>query len=189
VLNFLKNTDKDLFLFLNGMHCSFCDVIMPYLTSFWVWIPLFVWWLYEVYKKYKQKVVVIAVFVAALIFASDQSSGLIKKSVKRYRPTYNIEISSKVHTVDDYKGGQYGFVSSHAANSFAIALFLFLIIRPVKFFFMLSLFLYACVTCYTRIYLGVHYPLDILGGAMLGSALAFIFYKIYVKFFRNEKYS
>lgn len=183
MLSFLKNTDRDLFLFLNGMHSDFCDMVMPYLTSFWVWIPLFAWWLYEVYKKHKQKTALIAVFVLALILASDQGSSLIKKSVKRYRPSHNTEISQKVHIVDGYRGGEYGFISSHASNSFAIAVFAFLLLRPAKKILILSLFLYACITCYTRIYLGVHYPLDILGGALLGSILAIIFYKIYNKFF------
>ena len=183
MLEFLKNTDKNLFLYLNGIHGGFCDVVMPYLSSFWFWIPLFAWWLHKIYKKYKHKTVVIAVFVGALIFASDQGSGLVKKMVKRYRPTYNTEISEKVHTVDNYRGGEYGFVSSHAANALAIVVFVFLLMRPTKKFFAISLFLYAGITCYSRIYLGVHYPLDILGGAILGSSLAFIFYKIYFKFF------
>jgi undecaprenyl-diphosphatase len=168
------------------MHCGYCDTLMPYLTSFWVWIPLFIWWFYKVYKKYKQKTAVITIFVAALIFASDQGSGVIKKSVKRYRPTYNTEISEKVHTVDGYKGGEYGFVSSHAANAAAIVVFLFLLMRPAKWYFTLSLILYAFITCYSRIYLGVHYPLDIFGGALLGSVLAIVLYKIYRKI-TNEK--
>ena len=185
MLDFLKNTDRDLFLYLNGFHCGFCDTIMPYLTSFWVWIPLFAWWLYLVYKKYMQKTIILILFVAGLIFASDQGSGIIKKSVKRYRPTYNTEISEKVHTVDGYRGGQYGFVSSHAANAFALAVFLFLIMKPTSSIFVLSLFLYACITCYTRLYLGVHYPLDLLGGAVLGTLLAIIFSKVYFKFIKE----
>jgi undecaprenyl-diphosphatase len=183
VLDFLRNTDKDLFLYLNGMHCGFCDLIMPYLTNFWIWLPLFAWALYEVYKKYRQKTIIIAICVMGLIFAADQGSGLIKKSVKRYRPTYNIEIREKVHTVDEYRGGKYGFISSHAANSFAIAVFAFLLMRPSKKLLVISLFLYAFVTCFSRIYLGVHYPLDILGGALLGSILAWVFYKIFSKYF------
>jgi undecaprenyl-diphosphatase len=183
VLDFLRNIDKDLFLYLNGTHCGFCDLIMPYLSTSWIWTPLFAWALYEVYKKYRKKTIVIAIFVVGLIFASDQGSGFIKKSVKRYRPTYNIEIREKVHTVDGYRGGEYGFISSHAANSFAIAVFVFLLMRPTKRLLVISLFLYAFVTCFSRIYLGVHYPLDILGGALLGSILAFVFYKFFSKYF------
>ncbi len=183
MLDFLKNTDQNLFLYLNGMHNGFCDIVMPYLTSFWFWVPLFIWWLYEIYKRYKKKILIIVIFTVALIFASDQGSGLIKKSVKRYRPTYNTEITEKIHTVDNYRGGRYGFVSSHAANAFAIAVFVFLLMRPTKKYFAISLFLYAFITCYTRIYLGVHYPLDIIGGALVGTVLAFIFSKIYFKFF------
>src|SRR5438105_3158235 len=179
----LKNTDKDLFLYLNGMHNGFFDAIMPYLTTFWVWLPLFAWWLYLVYKRYKQKTVVITVFTAVLILASDQGSGLVKKSVKRYRPTYHLEIKEKVHTVDNYRGGQFGFISSHAANSFAIAVFIFLLMRPSHKVMLLSLFLWAFITSYSRIYLGVHYPIDIIGGALLGSALAYLFYRIFKRFF------
>jgi undecaprenyl-diphosphatase len=182
MLELLKNTDKNFFLYLNGMHCSFCDVVMPYLTSFWLWIPLFAWWLYKIYTKHHKRTAIIVVFVTVLIIASDQGSVLIKRSVKRYRPTHNTEIGSKVHTVDGYRGGEYGFVSSHAANSFAIATFLFLLMKPRKLF-ALSLVIYVCLVCYSRIYLGVHYPLDILGGALLGSTLAFVIYKIYHKFF------
>ncbi|MGZ4081163.1 MAG: phosphatase PAP2 family protein [Bacteroidia bacterium] len=159
---------------------------MPYLTNFWVWIPLFAWWLYKVYQKYRQKTLTIALLVIGLIFASDQGSGLIKKSVKRYRPTHNTEISQKVHTVDDYKGGQYGFISSHAANTFAICVFLFLILRPAGTIFIFSLIVYTMTVCFSRIYLGVHYPLDILGGALLGTILAFIFAMIFKKYFNKN---
>jgi undecaprenyl-diphosphatase len=178
----LENTDRELFLYLNGGHNDFFDAVMPYLTGLWIWLPLFAWWLYRIYRKYHHKTVIITIFTLVLILASDQGSGLVKNTVKRYRPTHNTEIKDKVHVVNDYRGGQFGFISSHAANAFAVALFIFLLMRKSGLLFTLSLFLYAILTSYSRIYLGVHYPSDILGGALLGTLLAFLFHKIYLKY-------
>lgn len=181
-MEFLKHIDKELFLFLNGLHSSFLDPAMPFLTEFWLWIPLFLWWFYLLFKKFRNKVLIIILFVAGLILFSDQGANLIKKSVKRYRPTYNTEIKDKVHVVNDYRGGQYGFISSHAANVFALAFFLFFLLKPTTKTVSLSLFLWAAFVSYTRIYLGVHYPFDILGGALLGSVLGIAFAKLYFRF-------
>ncbi|HXB41935.1 MAG TPA: phosphatase PAP2 family protein [Bacteroidia bacterium] len=180
-MEFLKHIDRELFLFLNGFHCSFCDAIMPYLTELWVWIPLFLWWLYLLCKKYGKKVLSIAILIAALIFTSDQGANLIKKSVKRYRPSHNIEIKDKVHIVDEKRGGEYGFISNHSSNVFALAFFLFFLLKPAKKIVYISLFTWAIFIGYTRIYLGVHYPLDIAGGAIWGFVIAFIFSKISLK--------
>jgi len=181
MFEFLENTDRSLFLFLNGMYCSFCDVLMPYLTELWVWIPLFTWWLYELYKKYQKKLLLIVLFVVALVVVTDQGSNLIKKSVKRYRPSHNIEIKDQVHVVKDYRGVEYGFISTHAANVFGVAFFVFFLLRPARKIIVLSLFAWALFIGYTRVYLGVHYPLDVAGGAILGFISAFILSKICLK--------
>jgi undecaprenyl-diphosphatase len=179
----LEKIDQQSLLFGNSLHNAFFDAIVPQLTSFWVWIPLFIWWLVEVYKLYGRKIYIIILFVIGLLIASDQSSVLVKNSVKRYRPTHNIELKDKIHLVDAYRGGQYGYVSSHATNSFAISFFLFLLLKASpKKWLKASLFIWATILCYTRIYLGVHYPFDLFSGALLGTLLAFVFYRIFVKF-------
>jgi len=181
MLDFIENTDRQLFLYLNGMHCDFYDAVMPYLTELWVWIPLFAWWLYELYKKYQKKLLVLVFFVAALIVVTDQGSNVIKRSVKRYRPSHNIEMKDQVHVVKDYRGGEYGFISNHAANVFGVAFFAFFLLRPAKKRIVLSLFAWALFIGYTRVYLGVHYPLDVAGGALWGLISAFILSKICLK--------
>ena len=179
----LKNIDRDLLLFGNSFHNGFLDKIIPHLTGIWVWLPLFIWWTYELYKIYGKKLAIIVLCVIGLLVAADRSSVLIKNTVKRYRPSHNLELKDKVYIVDNYRGGQYGYVSSHATNAFAITFFIFFLIRSTsKKWMKLSLALWALIFCFTRIYLGVHYPFDLLSGALLGSLLAFLFYKIFCKF-------
>ena len=174
MLQLLEDIDRSLFLLLNGMRCGFFDKTMPYLTELWLWIPLFCWWLYDLFKKYRKKIIVVIVCLAALVVITDQGANLVKNSVKRYRPSHNLEITGQVATVNNYMGGQYGFVSNHAANVFGVAFFVFFMLRPTKRILVLSLFAWAFFIGYTRIYLGVHYPLDIAGGAMLGLAAALV---------------
>jgi undecaprenyl-diphosphatase len=179
----LKKIDEQLLLFGNSFHNSFFDAIIPHLTDFWVWVPLFLWWAFELYKTYKRKLIIIVFCIIGLLVAADRSSVLIKNSVQRYRPTHNIELKDKIHVVNNYRGGQYGYVSSHATNAFAIAFFIFLLTKSYpKKWLKISLILWAIVFCYTRIYLGVHYPFDLLSGALLGTLLAFVFYKIFARF-------
>lgn len=178
MLEALKNTDASLFLYLNGMHCPACDAVMPYLTEFWMWIPLFAWWLWLLFKKYGKKVISVVLFLIVLIVVTDQGANVIKKSVKRYRPTHNLQIKDKVHVVNDYRGGEYGFVSNHAANVWGVAIFVFLLLRPVKKVIVFSFFAWALFICYTRIYLGVHYPLDLVGGALLGVVAGYLIAKM-----------
>ena len=175
----LKQFDEKVFLGINGHHNATLDGIMPYLTSFWLWIPLFIWLIYVLFKLYGKKAFYIMLLGIVMLTLSDQGCTLIKNSVKRYRPTHNLNLSEQVHTVDGYKGGQYGFISSHAANSFALAVFIFLLLKPHKHkILIVCFFTWALIYCYSRIYLGVHYPTDIIGGAILGSTLAYLFYKL-----------
>jgi undecaprenyl-diphosphatase len=142
------------------------------------WIPLYAWIIYLMYKKFEKGIFIILLCAIALIFFSDQTANVFKALVQRYRPTHHPSFGQLVHTVNDYRGGTYGFFSSHASNAFAIVMFVILLLRPSTRILKLILFGYACLTSYSRIYLGVHYPADIVVGACCGLGLGFLFYNL-----------
>jgi len=179
--------DTDVFLFLNGLHNTFSDFLMYWISNKYIWIPLYVFFLFLIIKKYKWKSLVVLGFIILLIFLSDQISVIIKESVQRFRPTHQEEISDLVHHVKGYKGGDFGFISSHASNSFALAVFLIgLFGKQFKYFTPLIIF-WAVLISYSRIYLGVHYPGDVIAGALLGSILGLVLGKLN-QFFLKKKY-
>lgn len=121
--------------------------------------------------------------VAILIALSDQISvHLFKETFERYRPCHNLLIKDKVHLLNGYCGGDFGFVSSHASNTFALTTFLIFFFRRKDV--ALCMYLWAAFVSYSRVYAGVHYPFDVLGGMVLGIILGLIGYKIY---FQAEK--
>jgi undecaprenyl-diphosphatase len=174
----LNSFDTKFFLFLNQFHSPFFDRIMWWISSTSLWIPLYLFLAGWIIYHYRKSSIILFVGIALTILLSDRiSSGIIKPSVARLRPTHTLAIQDKVHTVNNYKGGKYGFVSSHAANCFAIALFMSLLLKKKKYYFLF--FLWALIVSYSRIYLGVHYPGDIIGGALVGLGCAgFVFYLI-----------
>jgi undecaprenyl-diphosphatase len=151
---------------------------MYLISSDWFWIPLYFLIIYLIINKFKKKAVLPILFIILAIVASDQISGVIKKGVKRPRPTHNIEIAHRVHTVNQYTGGAYGFVSSHASNTFCLALFIVLLLS-LSFRTSVVFVLWASLVSYSRVYLGVHYPSDIVAGAFLGAFLGIIAYLIH----------
>ncbi len=169
--------DQHLFLILNSLHSPFFDSVMTVISFPATWIPLYLAIIYVLIKKYRKKMVVMAVVIALLITASDQLSVLIKNSAKRPRPCYEKALEGKVHTVGGRCGGAYGFVSSHASNSFSVALLSLLLLR--KRWFTVSMILWAIVVGYSRIYLGVHYPGDVIAGSLLGAFIGWAAFSIY----------
>lgn len=167
--------DHQLFFFLNGMHHPWLDTLMTSFSNTYLWIPLYAWILFQVYKKYGKGTWLILFCTAGLIFFSDQTALVFKYLVQRYRPTHNPTFGQLVHTVHDYRGGSYGFFSSHASNAFALIMFVILLLKPSTKYFKLILISYACLTSYSRIYLGVHYPSDVIVGALCGLGLGFLF--------------
>ncbi|MCX6237375.1 MAG: phosphatase PAP2 family protein [Bacteroidia bacterium] len=174
-LNLLKSWDKDLFLFLNGIHSPLWDYSMTLFTLTPIWILFYGTILFIIGKKYGKKSLFIFVSVILLILFADQFSNLLKHTVQRLRPSNDPAFSQLVH-VFFRKGGLYGFVSAHAANTFAIATFTSLLFRNRRYTaFILP---WAMMIAYTRVYLGVHYPGDILGGALLGVGVGIGIFKL-----------
>jgi undecaprenyl-diphosphatase len=173
----ILEVDKEIFLFLNGFHSPFWDTIMLMITRKETWIPFFAIIIYYIIKNYRVKALLILFFMAIVILFSDQFSVLLKENIQRLRPVYQPEIEHLVHNVLR-KGGLYGFVSSHAANSFAIFAFTTRIFRNKTYWFLLLF--WAVIFSYSRIYSGVHYPLDILGGALLGWGIGVLLYKLLI---------
>ena len=163
----LLELDKDVFLFLNGFHSPVWDTIMWYITRTATWLPLYILILIALIRNDQSyRIIFTFIFLAIVVLLNDQISVLIKHLVERPRPTHNPAIADLVHTVNNYRGGQYGFLSSHAANVFGVAVFLIYLLKNSKW--TIVLLLWALVVSYSRIYLGKHYPLDIICGAILG---------------------
>jgi len=163
----IKYWDEQLFLFLNSYHQDWLDPVMDTLTDRLVWIPLYAFFIYLIIKHFKKGSIWILGGIGLSILMADQTaSGFMKPFFERLRPCHDPRFEGLMYNYGGC-GGMYGFVSSHAANTFALAIFLNLQFRQrVKGF--RWLFLWAAVISYTRIYLGVHYPLDILVGALVG---------------------
>lgn len=163
--------DKELFKLINGFHSPFFDGVMWVISAKITWIPLYIIVAGFIIKKHKLKAIPLILFAGLAIVFSDQISvHLFKEVFCRYRPSHNPEFESWIHLVNNYKGGNYGFVSNHAANSFAFALFSALIFKLR--WYTIAIFAWAFLIGYSRIYLGVHYPADVFVGGLVGLSSA-----------------
>ena len=167
MFHWLIELDTKAFLYLNSLHAREWDKIMWWISGDASWIPLYaILLILIIYRERPYRFIFTILFLAIMVALSDQISVLIKNLAERPRPTHNTEIADMVHIVNNYRGGKYGFVSSHAANVFGVATFLSNQFKNYKW--TLFLLAWAAVVSYSRIYLGVHYPLDIICGALLG---------------------
>ena len=185
----LVDIDKQLLLTLNGSDSLYMDGVMKVYNSTVVWIPVALVLLFIVLKNNTPRTSLLVVLAVALtVIATDQmSSHLIKPLVGRLRPCQDPAIMHLVDTVNGYCSGGYSFTSSHACNSFGLFVIISLIIR--NRLLSLSLLVWATINSFSRIYLGVHYPGDILCGALVGSAIGVVMYLIYSYVHRKIEYS
>ena len=165
--------DQQLFLILNGIHSQAMDEVMFTITNKFTWVPFYVVLLGLIGYHYHWRTLMIVIFVVVLITLSDQLSVLSKNTFERPRPCHEPGLAGLVHTFGGRCGGVFGFVSSHAANTFALAVFMGGLLRRHIPFMMPLLLVWASVIAYSRVYLGVHYPADILGGAAMGIAIGY----------------
>lgn len=179
-LQTLGDWDTSIFLAINGLHSPYWDNFMEMYSGRMIWLPLYLSILYVMFRNFSWRVnVVCLVVVALLITVDDQLSGsLLRASVGRLRPA-NLDnpISPLVHIVDGYRGGRYGFPSAHAANTWGLTFFMLYVFR--RHILSFTLMVWAFVTCWSRMYLGVHYFGDILAGTVLGFISASIVYYVF----------
>lgn len=173
----LSDIDARLLLIVNGAHSPFFDSVMWCISGRWIWVPFYAVLAYLLFRRMSWKRASIClVTIGLIILAADQTCAtLIRPEIGRLRPAnLNNPLSSFVHVVNGYRGGIYGFPSCHAANTFALAVFMSLVIRHK--WFTVMMFSWAFIVSYSRMYLGVHYFGDLFCGATIGSLFAVLFY-------------
>ncbi|WP_134090766.1 phosphatase PAP2 family protein [Olivibacter sp. XZL3] len=190
MLEDLKQFDTELFLAINGKHNAFFDTIMYWSSDKLFWFPFYAVLLVFLVRIYKKFAIYILLAIAATITLCDQTaSGLLKNLVKRFRPSHEPTLAGLVHLSEAGPGGKYGFVSSHSANAFGLVTFLFFLL-PAKYNWLkIILLFWALLVSYSRIYNGVHYPFDILGGALVGVLSGSLIWLIFRAIFKNSAFN
>ena len=178
----LESVDRQLLLAVNGSDSLFLDRVVTTLTNAWTWLPFYLSMLYIVMKNadnVRKVLYVLGGAAICVVMAGLLDDFIVKPSVARWRPTHDPEIGLLVDIVDGYRGGKYGFFSAHAANTFSIAMFFSLLMRHRLFVcFMVA---WSLINCWTRLYLGVHYPGDITVGLCWGALVGYTVYRLYCR--------
>ncbi|HUH28867.1 phosphatase PAP2 family protein [Gelidibacter sp.] len=171
--------DTDVFIFLNSLGTKAWDPFWLAYTSKFNWIPLYALLLYLISRQMRLKAVLITVIVVALmILVTDQVTNLFKNGLHRLRPCHLAELVDSMRLVKSGCGGRYGFFSGHASNTMAAAIFMGLTLKKQFKYLIYVLIFWAFLMSYSRIYIGVHYPLDVLLGMLFGLMMGILFYKL-----------
>ena len=178
MLDYLNTVDQQALIAINSWHAPYFDQLMWCITSKLSWALILVAVLVALRHDRRQALLVIATLVLTILISDQISSGLIKHSVERLRPSHNPDLASSLHLVNGYTGGLYGFTSSHAANSFSVAMVLSLMFASRRV--TVALMSWAMLQCYSRMYLGVHYPGDIIGGTLVGLLVGWLVYRLWL---------
>ena len=190
-MDYLIHIDQQWLLAINGWHSEWADILMWYISKSTTWLPLYALLVGLIVYRFGilspslcregrrgssllRVLIILAGFAVAVGLSDFISSGIIKPWVCRLRPTHEPELAGLIHLVNGYTGGLYGFVSSHAANTMACALLFALLYRNK--YATVGLMLWVALNCYSRMYLGVHYPADIIGGLAIGALMATLTY-------------
>ena len=187
-LNWVQNVDREALLAVNGSDSLFLDAVVHVLTTATPWIPLYLSLFYLVVRNnntVKRIVIIVGCAGLCILFAGAVDDLIVKPTVARWRPTHDPVIGTLVDVVDGYRGGKYGFFSAHACNTFSITIFFSWLVRSNVLSF--TLILWSLVNCWTRLYLGVHFPGDILVGLTWGFIVGTSVYFFYLRVTRHMR--
>lgn len=187
MMNKILQWDTELFLTLNNLGSESWDSTWLLISGTQIWIPLYAILIFFLIKTYKGHAIWIAIIIAlANVFFTDFGSvWLFKEQVQRLRPCHVEALISQMRLVKEGCGGQYGFLSSHASNTFGIAMLIGLLTYKKYRFILFVLLFWALIVCFSRIYLGVHYPLDVICGALYGAMCGAMMYFLFVTIIRK----
>lgn len=186
MLDAIVEFDKELMLSINGCTNALFDLLMPLISHKYTGIPIYAAILAVIIYKWRKSPKIICIMVAAVLLTfalcDSLSVALFKQTVQRLRPAWDPEIGDLVRMLE-YKGGQFGFVSSHASNLFGLATITSLIVR--KRWYSILIFVWAAAVGYSRIYVGKHFPLDVICGALFGMLIGYLVFKLLCQLYRK----
>ena len=174
--------ERSAFFFLNGSESELLDNFMWMCSHKLTWVPLylclFIIFVYKYRNNWKEYVLIFVSIFFVILICDQVASGILKPMFQRFRPTHHPDFKDQVDFIFGYRGGRYGFASSHASNAFGLAMFTALLFRNKLF--SITIFAFAAITAYSRIYLGVHFISDIVAGTLIGIITGILIYKLYI---------